>query len=305
MRRALDFLAARRWAGVGLALLTEVSLLALLALAPASAVVGVPAAVAASIAGTVAVVYGVVDGIAVALAGAAVFAALGGWRPGGLAALAVWPSLVAAAGLFARRVDRHRAALRRLVGAHEEERRMLALALHDGSAQALSAALLTLRSGNGDGPEQARELIGKTIRELRELAVDLSPKALEDYGLGAALRRLAEAAGERTGLSARVGPTWEARLTDEAERALFRLAQAAVGDAVARGAGSVELALLRDGDKVVLAVAEEGGRRLDREPLPPEPASEHVRLLGGRLSMRRSSTGLVLRAELPALVYVR
>src|SRR5438874_2070702 len=115
MRTALSFLAGRRWAGVGLALLAELLLLVGLSLAPPSATVGIPAAVAAAIAGTVAVVFGVVDGVAVALAGAVTFAALGGWGAGELAAIAVWPLIVAAVGLFARRVERHRFALRELV----------------------------------------------------------------------------------------------------------------------------------------------------------------------------------------------
>jgi signal transduction histidine kinase len=305
MRAALDFLAGRRWAGVGFALLTEISLLVVLALAPTSAVVGIPAAVAASIAGTVAVVFGVVDGAAVALAGALVFAALGGWEPGELAALAVWPGIVAAAGVFARRVERHRAALRRLVGAHEEQQRTVALALHDESAQVLSAALMTMRATEGDGAGQARELITKTIQELRELAGDLSPKALEDYGLSPALARLAKVVSERAKVDVHVSGDWNGRLTDEAERALFRVAQAAVRGALERGAGSVEIALNAERDQVILEVAEQGGWQLDEEPLPPEPTSEHLRLLGGRLGMKHSHRGLVLRAELPSLTFVR
>jgi signal transduction histidine kinase len=301
--RGLDFLANRRWAGVGLAVVTELSLLAALAVAPSSAVVGMPAAVAASIAGTVAVVFGVADGVAVALVGAFVFAGLGGWKPGELAALVVWPAMVGAAGLFARRVGHHRVALRQLFSSHEEERRTLALTLHDQSAQDLAAALMTLRGG--EETEQARELIMKTILELRELAVDLSPKVLEDYGLNAALARLAEVVSLRAKIDIDVTGDWNPRLSDEAERALFRLVQAALGDAIERGARSVEIALNGEGDSIVLMVAENGGARTTEEPVAPEPASEHLRVLGARLTLRRSPTEVVLRAELPAHAFVR
>lgn len=304
MRGVLAFLAGRRWAGVGLAVVTELALLAALAVAPAAAVVGLPAAATAAIAGTVAVVFGVADGIGVALAGAVVFAALGGWEPGRLAALAVWPVLVGAAGLFAQRVDRQRAALRRLVATTEEEKREVALTLHEQSAQTLAAALLTLR-GRGDDADRARELITQTIQELRAMAGDLSPKALEDYGLGPALLTLAQAVGARTQVDTRVTGDWSRRLNDEAERALFRFVQAALGDAILRGARSVDIALDGDTDSVVLTVTEHGGARTAEEPVPPEPTSEHLRVLGARLTLRRSPTDVVLRAELPTPAFVR
>ena len=304
MRGVLDFLAARRTAGVGLAVLIELSLLVALARAPGSDVVGIPAAVAASIGGTVAVVFGVLDGVAVALAGAAVFAAVGHWKPGELAALAVWPAMVGAAGLFARRVDRHRAALRSFVATNEEEKRALAQTLHDQSAQTLAAALMTLRRG-GNEADKARDLIADTIQELRGLAVDLSPKALEDYGLNAALRTLAEVVSERAQIDARVTGDWDSRLSNEAERALFRLVQASLGGAIERDARSVDITLNGDGDRVVLTLSERGGSEPAEGLVPPEPTSEHLRALGARLSTRRSATDLVLRAELPVPAAVK
>jgi signal transduction histidine kinase len=304
MRGVLDFLAGRRWAGVGLAVVTELALLAALAVAPASAVVGLPAAVSASIAGTVAVVFGVADGVGVALAGAVVFAAFGHWEPGELAALGVWPAMVGAAGLFARRVNRQRLALRRLMMSTEEEKRALALTLHDESAQTLAAALMTL-GGHSDTTAEARELITQTIRELRAVAADLSPKALEDYGLRDTLATLAEAVSDRTQIHAYVGGDWSARLSDEAERALYRFVQAGLGDAIARGARSVEIALNGEGDSVVLTISESGGVQQAKEVAPPEPASEHLRALGARLTLRRSPIGVVLRAQLPVPAFVR
>ncbi len=300
MRAALSFLAARRWAGVGLALLVEVLALALLALAPSSAVVGLPAAVAASIAGTVAVVYGVGEGVALALVGAFVFGALGGWGPGELAALAVWPALVGAAGGFARRVEHQRRQLRRLVNAHEEERRTLAATLHDQSAQTLAGALMTLGAPNGTS--QASELIKETIRELRALAVDLSPKALEDYGLCPALTRLAETVTEQTPLTVRVACDWANRLPTECERALFRLVQSALGEAIERDVDTVDISLSGEQDAVVLTLTAHGVA--GDEATLPEPASEHLRLLGGKIRATRSDAGAVLTAELPLPVAV-
>jgi len=139
------FLARRPWAGIGLALLVEAAILIALGRADPAAGVGIPAAVAAAIAGTVAVVFGPWNGGFVALVGAIVFVLVGDSGAGELAALGVWPAVVVAAGIFARRVSRERAAFRHIVAARELERQRLALELHDGTAQTLTAALLTLQ----------------------------------------------------------------------------------------------------------------------------------------------------------------
>ena len=304
MRAALSFLAGRRWAGVGLALLSEQLLLVLLSLAPPSATLGIPAAVAAAIAGTVAGVFGVADGVAVATAGAVAFAALGGWGTGELAAIGVWPLIVAAAGLFARRVERHRTALRNLVEAQEDERRSLALTLHDDSAQTLTGALLTLRSGvAGSEPAaaqtlQARELITDTILQLRRLALELSPKALEDHGLASALSHLAE-----TETSLREPPIafechWDGRPPKETEWALFRFAQAALAVARDCHASAVTVDLRERGGHVRLTVS--GSADSAPSSTLPAAVTERLRLLGGRVSATASGAGdFGLCAEVP------
>jgi signal transduction histidine kinase len=291
MHGALLFLARRRWAGVGLALLAEAAILTALALLSASDTVGVPGAVAAAIAGTVAVVFGVVDGVAVAAVGALLFAALDGWHAGGIAAILVWPPVVAAAGLFARRVDRHRHALRVLVAEQEDERRSLALTLHDDSAQALSGALMALRAGLESGPEQAREQINETIKQLRRLAVDLSPRALEDYGLSAALAHLAETE------SVAFEPHWDGRLPEADERTLFRFAQAALRALREHGEHAAALVLGSDRGRVSVTVRAPGATAPG--DLLPASLEERIRLLDGRVATRLEDEELVLTADVP------
>jgi signal transduction histidine kinase len=296
MRDFLTFLARRRWAGVGLALASEILVLVVLAFLPAVDTLGVPGAVAAAIAGTVAVVFGVADGVAVAAVGALVFAAADHWRTGGLVAIAVWPPIVAAVGLFARRVDRHRAALRRLVEADEDDRRTLASTLHDDSAQTLAGALLTLRAGLESGPEQARELIADTIKQLRRVALDLSPRALDDYGLAPALAHLA--ADEPGGVDFEAH--WDGRLPGAEERTLFRFAQAALRSARARGADPIALRLTAANGRVSVTVRGSGASQDGDAPILPTPLRERIAALDGRVETRTEDTALVLTADLPA-----
>jgi signal transduction histidine kinase len=304
MRTALGYLARNRWAGVGLALLAELALLVALSLASPAATIGIPAALAAAIAGTVAVVFGVVDGVAVAAAGAIAFAALGGWGAGELAAIGVWPAIVAAVGLFARRVEHHRLALRHLVDAQEDERRALALALHDDSAQMLAGALMTLRSGAAgaaaDGQTlQARDLITDTIRQLRRLALELSPKALEDYGLAAAVGHLVESDAYPDDIPVAFERDWDGRMAREAESALFRFAQAALAAAHAARASAIRISLAESRGRVRLTVVFRGAGPQTSAAIPAT-VEERVRLLGGKVTTTPSDSGeLRLSADMP------
>jgi signal transduction histidine kinase len=113
-------------------------------------------------------------------------------------------------------------ALDRLISAEQDERRRIALFLHDGPVQNLSgialmldAALHAIETGKLD---DAKSVLGtalgrqrSTIRELRDLSFALEPVVLRDQGFAPALRALAE----------QVGTTNEIRIDleiDEAER---------------------------------------------------------------------------------------
>ncbi len=89
-----------------------------------------------------------------------------------------------------------RDSVRRVVAAQEQERARLALELHDETGQALTSILLGLKGIEGDPSLERiaglRELVVETLRNVRQLAVDLRPSALDDFGLEPALRRLAE-----------------------------------------------------------------------------------------------------------------
>src|SRR5271163_3169085 len=94
-------------------------------------------------------------------------------------------------------------ALDRLISAEQDERRRLALFLHDGPVQQLSGIALMLDGAlhaiTDGSSEQAREIIlgalrqqRETIRELRDLSFALEPVVLRDRGLEPALRALAD-----------------------------------------------------------------------------------------------------------------
>ncbi len=101
-----------------------------------------------------------------------------------------------------------REAFRRVVDAQENERRRLARELHDETGQALTSILLglknleeTLQSDESrEATARLRELVVATLQDVRRLAVELRPSALDDFGLVAALERLTSSFAEQTGM---------------------------------------------------------------------------------------------------------
>src|SRR5882724_6827719 len=102
--------------------------------------------------------------------------------------------------------DGHREITEQILGAEQDERRRIALFLHDGPVQSLSGIALMLDAvgdflGRGS-TEQAREILDKalsrtrtTIGELRDLSFNLEPVVLRDHGFGMAVNALAEDKG--------------------------------------------------------------------------------------------------------------
>ena len=274
--------------------------------------VGVPAAVAAAIAGSVAVALGPWDGALVAFGGAVVFGLVSGWSDGVLAALVVWPAIVVPVGYFGRRVADQRVALSQLVASQELERQRLAVELHDDAAQSLAAALLALgRVESSISVEQSdasraelRALIQQTLEQVRELAVDLRPRVLDDLGLPAAAHRLTATFSARTGLPVEVDLDEGRRLPAEIELPLFRVLQEALQGVTERtDATRVRVSLTTTPAGTVFEVADDGSVAGTGQAEASRLASarERLRLVGGRLTvLTPPGAGTIVRATVPA-----
>jgi len=205
-------------------------------------------------------------------------------------------------------------ALRRVVAAQEQERRRLARELHDETGQALTSILLGLRTVEEAGGEtemraavaEVRALVRSTLQDVRQLAVELRPKALDDFGLAAALERLSESFAEQTGIAVGFESTLPAdRLAPEIETALYRIVQECLTNIVKHArAGSVSIVLGRK-PGAVTAVVEDDGVGFDpaktrEEGLGLIGMRERVALVGGRLTIEsRPGAGTTFVAEVP------
>ena len=213
---------------------------------------------------------------------------------------------------LSRRVARD--ALRRVVSGQELERRRLARELHDETGQALTSILLGLRAveeaASADETSSAaarlRKLVVGTLQDVRRLAVQLRPKALDDFGLVAAVEHLVQTFSESTAirvdLEAQLG---EQRLPAEVETTLYRIIQEALTNIVKHaGASRVSILLVR-GSGSATVVIEDDGQGFDPAKLREEGMGiigmrERVELHEGRLTVESTpGSGATFVAEVP------
>jgi signal transduction histidine kinase len=204
--------------------------------------------------------------------------------------------------------------VRRVVEAQELERTRLARELHDETGQALTSMLLALKSLDDriETPEgraaaaELRALVVSTLQDVRRLAVELRPAALDDFGLVPALERLRDTVAEQGGLTVDLESHLDAeRLPAELETALYRIVQEALTNVVKHAsAGRVSVTLSRRERAVALVVSDDGRGFEWRESgdggLGLVGMRERVALLGGRLSIESTEgAGTMVTAELP------
>jgi signal transduction histidine kinase len=224
-------------------------------------------------------------------------------------------SLVARAAIavdLSERVSRD--ALRRVVEAQELERARLARELHDETGQALTSILLGLKHLDDvivtDDAREAtaalRDLVVTTLQDVRRLAVELRPSALDDFGLVPAIERLAGTLAEQSelvvDLEARLG---DQRLPPEAETALYRIVQEALTNVVKHASATrVSITLVRK-EGFAVVVVEDDGRGFVQGTTRTGSLGfvgmrERVELVGGRLTVESApDAGTTIAAEVP------
>ena len=180
-----------------------------------------------------------------------------------------------------------RDALRRVVRAQEDERRRLARELHDETGQALTSILLGLKSledlddvaALGQGVAALRERVVATLQDVRRLAVELRPAALDDFGLEAALERLTAGFAEQTGLKVELeSRLQDDRLPEEVETVLYRIVQEALTNIVKHAQASRVSIVITQKPGAVGAVIEDDGRGFD----PDQSVDGGIGLIGMR-----------------------
>ena len=259
-----------------------------------------------------AVLVGVVAAAALlALAGAAAGAdwlAYGGFGVAVLAGAALAVTLLRTRQEEAER-SRH---ADQLIAAEQDERRRLALFLHDVPVQSMSGIALML-DGVVDAIDRgrvddAKEILARavsrqreTIRELRDLSFALEPVVLRDQGFGPAVQALADQVEFSQGVVVDLDVDAADALASRAQIVLYQIIRESLDAALRRGPPtriSVNIGEV-DGGSVETLITDDGSG--ERRRLVFEALAERARTLGGTVDVERSSDegGTAVRITLP------
>ena len=200
-----------------------------------------------------------------------------------------------------------------LITAEQDERRRLALFLHDGPVQALAGIALMLDAVSGaieDGNlESAKEVLDQAlvrhrdaIRSLRDLSFSLEPVVLRDQGITPAVRGLADEIGIEREIQIDVDVEAAELLGEKVQAALYQIIRESLDAAVRRGPPtkmSVTVARAPDG-RFIATIADDAAE--ERRKTVFDVLAERARTLSGRLSVDQGSggRGTTIVLELPA-----
>jgi two-component system sensor histidine kinase UhpB len=205
-----------------------------------------------------------------------------------------------------------RESTRRVLAAQEGERLRIARELHDELGQVLTAAAIEAERAADAGPQQRAEALRDTagtirasLDDVRRIARELRPEALDDLGLVNALMALCRRVAAQSEVRVRTHfGDGLPPIGGEVELVVYRVAQESLTNALRHaGAQTVDVALRADADTLELVVSDDG-RGLP-EPLPAggtgiDGMRERALLVGGRLTIGAAEGGgTEVRLEVP------
>lgn len=149
----------------------------------------------------------------------------------------------------------------------EEERKRIAMDIHDGIGQMLTSLKYQIGSIDLAQDMKARQklaevdqLIKEIIKEVRKVTFNLKPTVLGDYGLQAGLNVFIQEIGKLTGIDLHYRTSGNiARLPQKMENNIFRIIQEAINNAIKYSeADKITVSLKQIENELIITVKDEG-----------------------------------------------
>jgi len=196
-----------------------------------------------------------------------------------------------------------------VLAAEQDERRRIALFLHDGPVQSLAGVALMLDASldlirRGEHV-QAREILDRalgrtrtTVGELRELSFNLEPVALRDHGFTAAVDALAQSRGREHRIKVTLDVALIDALGEQTQAALYQIVREALEEAIRRGPPSrFEVSATADVPGTLNLVIRDNAPT-ERRRRALEVMGERARTLGATLTLDHDISGTTMSLEL-------
>ena len=199
-----------------------------------------------------------------------------------------------------------------LITAEQEERRRLALFLHDGPVQSLAGISLMLDavidSLEADRLDEAGRVLESvlerhrdTIRSLRDLSFTIEPVVLRDQGFGPAVRAFAEQVGLSNRIQVDLDVDDAEGLSENVRVTIYQIIRDTVNQAIRRGPPSrisISVAEREDGT-VEAVIADDGAGERRRSSF--DDIEERARTMSGTLDVKAGEDGgTAVRVVLPS-----
>jgi two-component system NarL family sensor kinase len=197
-----------------------------------------------------------------------------------------------------------------VLAAEQDERRRIALFLHDGPVQSLSGVALMLDAALDltarGSTEQARDVLDKalartrvTIGELRDLSFNLEPVVLRDHGFDTAVNALLQDRGMEHGIQVDVDTGPAEALGERAQAALYQIVREALEGAIRRGPPRTFSVRVQRSKPDTLEATISDDAPGERRRRSIEVLEERARTLGASLSVEQTDTGTTMTLVLP------
>lgn len=154
-----------------------------------------------------------------------------------------------------------------LNNARELERKKIAQDLHDGIAQSVYSLMLETRglkwATNEEQPQKMKALdrhFSEVLNEIKHLAGELRPMAIDEFGLVQALEQFVERTTEMTGFEINLTVTGTKQpLTEPVRIAIYRIIQEAVSNAMKySGENMLDLSLDFTAELLIVGIQDKG-----------------------------------------------
>jgi signal transduction histidine kinase len=151
----------------------------------------------------------------------------------------------------------------------EEERKRLAMDIHDGIGQMLTSLKFQIESVDLEKPQErviekladVKHLLTETIKEVRRVTFNLKPTVLGDYGLMAAISMFLKEVGKVSDVKLQFNPTpgLLVDLPQKVENNVFRIVQEAVNNAIKYSqASAIEVGVTKVEKDIIITISDNG-----------------------------------------------
>ncbi len=197
-----------------------------------------------------------------------------------------------------------------IIDAQEKEKQRIASDLHDGLIQTLTAAAYNLEAETHSKNFHAiKSLIDDAIIETNNIAYNILPPLLKEFGLVPALKSLSNQIGKQSSINITFQSfEFEGRLKNKIELALYRITQEALRNIEKHAeAKNVSIQLIQHPDSIVLIIEDNGkgfdvSKNMTGKGMGLTNIQERATAINGHLIINSSSEmGTEIIVEIPFL----